>query len=178
MFKKILITLLILILVFACVVALQPADFRISRSATISAQAETVFNQVNDFNHWNAWSPWAKLDPNAKNTFEGPSSGVGAGFSWAGNNKVGEGRMTITESRPYDLVRIKLDFIKPFEATNTTEFTFSSSGDQTLVTWTMFGKNNFISKAISLFINCDQILGPEFEKGLAQMKTVAEGIKK
>jgi hypothetical protein len=81
---------------------------------------------VNDFHNWEAWSPWAKLDPAAKATFEGPSAGTGAIFKWAGNKEVGEGSMTITESRPSDLIRIKLEFLRPFEATNSAEFTFKS----------------------------------------------------
>src|SRR4030095_433305 len=116
--------------------------------------------------------------PNAKNTFEGPSAGEGAVFRWAGNKNVGEGSMTITESRPNDLIRIRLEFLKPFAATNATEFTFTPQGNQTLVTWTMSGKNNFIAKAIGLFIDCDKMIGGMFEKGLAQMKSLAEAAPK
>jgi hypothetical protein len=175
--KKILIGLGVLVVVFiafAAVVALQPADFRIVRAATISAPPEVVFAQVNDFHKWQAWSPWAKLDPAAKNTFEGPSAGTGAIFSWAGNDKVGEGRMTLTESHPNDLIRIKLEFVKPFEATNTTEFTFKPEGNQTEVTWSMSGRNNFIGKAFCLLMNMDKTVGGDFEKGLADMKAIAE----
>ena len=109
--------------VLAVLVGMQPSEFRIERRVTIAAPAPAVFAQVNDFHHWEAWSPWAKLDPTATNSFEGAPAGKGAAFSWAGNGKVGEGRMTITESRPSELVRIKLEFLKPFEATNTAEFT-------------------------------------------------------
>jgi hypothetical protein len=87
-----------------------------------------VFAQVNDFHNWEAWSPWAKLDPAAKATFEGPHPGKGAIFRWAGNEEVGEGSMTITESRPSELIKIKLEFLKPFEATNTAEFTLPACG--------------------------------------------------
>ncbi len=129
MLKKILITLAVIIVVFAVIVALQPSDFRVARTATISAPPPAVFAQVNDFHKWEAWSPWAKLDPAAKNSFEGPAAGRGAIFKWSGNNEVGEGSMTIPESRPSDLIKIKLDFTKPFEATNTTEFTFKPEGN-------------------------------------------------
>ena len=95
-------------------------------------------------------------------------------FRWAGNEEVGEGSMTITESRPSDLIRIKLEFLKPFEATNTAEFTFKPEGSETAVTWSMEGQNNFIAKAVCLFMNMDQMLGGQFEKGLASMKSVAE----
>jgi hypothetical protein len=178
MLKKILITLVAIVVVFVVVVAMQPSDFRVARTATISALAPAVFAQVNDFHNWEAWSPWAKLDPAAKNSFEGPSAGIGAIFRWAGNKEVGEGSMTITESRPSDLIRIKLEFLKPFAATNSAEFTFKPDGDQTAVTWSMAGKNNFISKAICLFMNMDKMVGGKFEEGLAQMKSVVEAAPK
>ena len=148
------------------------------RSATISAPAPAVFAQVNDFHNWEAWSPWAKLDPAAKATFEGPSTGTGAIFKWAGNKEVGEGSMTITESRPSDLIRIKLEFLRPFEATNSAEFTFKPEGNRTAVTWSMEGKNNFIAKAVCLFMNMDKMVGGQFEQGLAQMKAVVEAAPK
>ena len=164
--------------VLALIVAMQASEFRIERSTTIAAPAPAVFAQVNDFHNWQAWSPWAKLDPAAKNSFEGAPAGQGAMFAWAGNSKVGEGRMTITESRPSELVRIKLEFVKPFAATNTAEFTFKPAGDRTAVTWSMFGHNNFISRTVFLFVNMDKALGSEFEKGLASMKSAAEASAK
>jgi len=174
MIKKILIVVAVIVVVFLVVVAMQPADYRVERHASISAPPETVFPQVNDFHKWEAWSPWAKLDPAAKNIFEGPPAGTGAIFAWAGNSKVGEGKMTITESHPNDLVRIKLEFIKPFPSVCTTEFSFKPEGSQTAVTWTMAGQNNFMAKAFCLFMNMDKMVGGDFERGLAQMKTVAE----
>src|SRR5262245_38310569 len=111
MFKKILIGLAALIVIFVVVVALQPSHYHVERKATIAAPPATVFAQVNDFHKWDAWSPWAKLDPAMKTTFEGPPSGKGAVYAWTGNDKVGEGRMTLTESRPSELINIKLDFI-------------------------------------------------------------------
>jgi uncharacterized protein YndB with AHSA1/START domain len=163
-----------LLAVGAIVVATRPSEFRVQRSATISAPAPVVFEQVNDFHNWEGWSPWAKLDPAAKNTFEGAPAGEGAVFTWSGNDKVGAGRMTVTDSRPNELVRIKLEFIKPFEATCTTEFTFKPDGDHTAVTWTMTGRNNFIGKAVCLFNDMDANVGGDFEKGLANMKAAAE----
>src|SRR5689334_12374414 len=121
--KKIAIGVVAVIAVFLIVVALQPSEYRIERSASMSAPAADVFAQVNDFHKWEAWSPWAKLDPAAKNTFDGPASGVGAGFAWEGNDKVGVGRMTITESKPAERVAIKLEFLKPFPDVALTELT-------------------------------------------------------
>ena len=174
MLVKILIGLAALVALLVIVVALQPSEFRITRTTTVAAPPSAVFAQVNDFHRWEAWSPWAKLDPAARNTFDGAPAGAGAVFAWAGNSKVGEGRMTITESRPNELVRIRLEFMKPFAATNTAEFTFKPDGERTAVTWSMFGHNNFIGKAVCLVMNMDKTLGGEFDKGLAAMKSVAE----
>ena len=174
MLKKILIALLAIIAIFLIVVALQPSEFHVERTATMAAPPATVFDQVNDFHKWDAWSPWAKLDPNAKITFEGPPSGTGTIMTWAGNNEVGEGRMTLTESRPNDLIRIRLDFLKPFRGTSLAEFTFKPEGDRTVVTWSMTGQNNFMAKAVHLFMDMDKMIGGNFEKGLAQMKAVVE----
>jgi uncharacterized protein YndB with AHSA1/START domain len=174
MLVKILIGLAALVVLLVVVVALQPSEFRITRTATVAAPPSAVFAQVNDFHKWEAWSPWAKLDPAARNTFDGAPAGPGAVFAWAGNGQVGEGRMTIIESRPDELVRIKLEFMKPFAATNTAEFTFKPDGDRTAVTWSMYGHNNFIGKAVCLVMNMDKTLGGEFDKGLAAIKSVAE----
>jgi len=164
----------VVVLGFVVVVAMQPTDFRYARTATMSAPADEVFAQVNDFHKWNDWSPWAKLDPAAKNSFEGPSEGEGAIFRWSGNDEVGEGKMTIIESRPGELVKIKLDFVKPFEGTATAEYTFQPQGDQTAVTWAMYGKNDFVGKAVSLFMDCEKMVGDQFDQGLANMKAVVE----
>jgi uncharacterized protein YndB with AHSA1/START domain len=178
MIKKTLLALIGLVVVaiaiFAVVAAVQPDEFKVSRSAVIPASPEQVFSQVNDFHKWEEWSPWAKLDPNSKETFSGPASGQGASFAWAGNQEVGEGSMTITESRPNERILINLEFIKPFAGTSLTEFTFQPQGDQTLVTWTMSGKNNFIGKAVGLFMNCDKMVGGQFEKGFANMKAAVQ----
>jgi uncharacterized protein YndB with AHSA1/START domain len=177
MLVKILIGLATAVLVFVIVVAMQPDTFKVSRSAAIDAPPAAVFAQVNDLQKWQAWSPWAKLDPNCKVTFEGPIAGKGAVFGWSGNDEVGEGRMTIIESKPNELVRFRLDFVKPFAGTNEAEFTFQSQGAGTGVTWAMTGKQNFLFKAVGLFMNCDKMLGPTFEQGLAQLKVEAEKAK-
>ncbi len=175
MLKKILVALIVIILVLVIVIALRPADFRYTRSATISAPPEAVFANVNDLHKWEAWSPWAKLDPAAKMTYDGAPNGVGANYSWSGNNEVGEGRSTIVESRPPELIRIKLEFVRPFAGTNDVEFTFKPEGAQTMVTWTMSGKNGFMGKAVGLVIDCEKMVGGQFEQGLASLKSVVEG---
>jgi uncharacterized protein YndB with AHSA1/START domain len=172
--KKIFLGFATIVVVFALTVALQPADYRVTRSATINAAPEEVFAQVNDFHNWNGWSPWAKLDPACKNTFDGATAGKGAIFAWDGNDQIGAGRMTLLESSPNELIRIKLEFMRPFESTSDVEFTFKPEGKQTRITWTMAGEKNYISKAFCLFMNMDKMLGGDFEKGLAQIKAIAE----
>lgn len=148
--------------------------FTIERSATIKAPANAVFAQVNDFHNWRAWSPWEVLDPALKRSYHGPAAGTGAQYAWVGNRKVGAGRMTILESRAGELVRIKLEFLKPFAATNTAEFRFRPADGGTAVTWSMSGHNNLISRLMCLFINMDRMVGGQFEQGLSNMKSVVE----
>lgn len=174
MIKKLLIVLALIVVVLIIAIAIRPADFRITRTATIAAPPAAVFAQVHDFHKWEAWSPWAKLDPAMKTTYEGSAAGPGSIYTWVGNNEVGQGRMTITESHPSDLIRIKLEFLKPIAATNTADFTFQPEGSQTLVNWTMTGTNNFMGKAFNLFMNMDKMVGGDFEKGLAQLKAAVE----
>jgi hypothetical protein len=158
----------------AVVAGLLPAEFRVTRTATMAAAPAEVFAQVNDFHRWEAWSPWAKLDPAAKNGFEGPAAGTGAVFTWNGNDQIGEGRMTILESRPGELIRIKLDFVRPFASTCAVDFTFRPEGGQTAVTWTMHGQNDYVARLMCLVMDMDKMVGGDFERGLAQMKAVAE----
>lgn len=174
MLVKILVGVAVVLGALAAYVAMQPAEFVVSRSAAFAAPAPAVFAQVNELRKWNAWSPWAKKDPNAKETYEGPAAGTGASMAWAGDKNVGEGRMTIVESRPNDLVRFKLEFLKPFEATNTAEFTFKEEAGRTAVTWSMRGQNNFIGKAMCLVFDMDKMVGGDFEAGLAGIKALVE----
>ena len=155
-------------------VALRPSEFKVSRSIRIDAPPQLAFEQVNDLRRWEAWSPWAKLDPDAEWTYEGPPAGAGATVEWSGNRNIGKGRMTIVESHPSELVKFRLDFLKPFDSTCFAQFTFKLEGDQTVVTWSMEGKNNFVAKAMGLFMNCEKMVGGQFEKGLAQLKSLAE----
>src|SRR6188768_204599 len=167
---------IIAILLFIIIVG-RPDEFKVVRSATITAPPTAVFEQVNDFHKWDAWSPWAKLDPACKNTFSGAAAGPGAGFAWDGNNKVGAGRMTITDSQLPEVIRINLEFLRPFKSTNATEFTIRSQGNQTVVIWSMTGKSNFICKVFGLIMDGDKMVGKDFEKGLAGIKAITETAK-
>ena len=176
MLHIILIALAAIVALFVIIVATRPSDFCVTRVARISAPAEVVFANVNDLHKWDAWSPWAKLDPNATSTFSGAESGPGASMTWSGNKKIGAGRMTITDCRPAEVIHLKLEFFRPFKATNTTEFTFKPEGGQTQVTWSMFGENNFMSKAFSLIMDCDKMVGGDFEKGLANLGSASQAM--
>jgi len=174
MLKKILIGLGAALALLVIVILLQPAKFRVERSITMAAPPEAAFAQVNDFHAWSKWSPWEKLDPNLKRSYEGPSSGTGAKYAWVGNKEVGEGRMTIEKATSPNEIQIKLEFLKPFQATNATTFTFSKTAEGNKTTWAMEGENGFMGKAFHLFMNMDQMVGKDFEKGLASMKTAAQ----
>ena len=174
MWKRIAIALVVLVAILLVVVATRPSTFRVERSARAVAPAEAVYAQIADFHRWAAWSPWEKLDPGMKKTFEGPAMGEGAAYAWAGNDKVGEGRMTITSARPGEEVVIRLEFLKPWASTSTATFRLAPDGGGTKVTWTMEGHNDLLGKAASLFMDVDKMIGADFERGLAAMKQVSE----
>ena len=166
--------LLAILAVFAIFVATRPSEFVVTRAGVISDKPERVFALVNDFREWDHWSPWAKLDPTCKNSFDGSASGVGAKFAWDGNNQVGQGRMQITESRPYESIKLDLIFNKPMKATNLTAFSFKPEGGGTRVTWTMSGSNGFVGKLFNLVMNCDKMVGGQFEQGFDNMNAIVK----
>jgi hypothetical protein len=157
-------------LLMALVVLGRPDAFVVSRSATMPVPAGRLFALVNDLHAWNEWSPWAKLDPASTATFAGPDQGVGASMAWSGNAKVGVGRMTIVESRPDTVIRLRLEFEKPMKATNISAFTFVPDGQGTHVTWTMSGTNDLAGKIFGTLVDCDRMVGAQFEKGLADLE--------
>ena len=174
MWAKIGMALLVVLVVFWAIVATRPDTYCVERSAVIPAPPEVVFQYVNDFRRWEQWSPFEKMDPTMRKTYEGSSSGVDARYHWEGNRQAGEGRMRIAESEPARRIAIDLQFIEPFESTSRTTFTFEPVPTGTRVTWGMAGENTTMGKAISLFASMDDMIGKEFEKGLAQLGTVAE----
>ena len=147
--------------------------FRLERSAAIQAPPEAIFPLVDDFRRWTQWSPWEKLDADLKRTYSGAPSGLGAVYAWEGR-KSGSGRMEITALEPAARIVIKLDFIKPFTAHNTAEFSFVREGDGARVTWAMTGPVTFMSKIMGLFFSTEKLVGPQFEEGLANLKRAAE----
>ena len=164
----------IAVLAVLAIAAMKPDTFSLRREADIAAPPEKVFALINDFRDWTKWSPWEKLDPGLQRTHSGAANGKGAVYAWSGNKKVGQGHMEILESAP-SAIRIKLDFLKPFEAHNITEFKLEPRGGGTHVSWTMSGPLNFMMKLMHVFMNMDKMVGKDFDAGLANMKKAAEG---
>jgi Polyketide cyclase / dehydrase and lipid transport len=164
----------IIVVAVAIMASRQPDEFRVTRSATFNTTPDVLFPHVNNLKLWQEWSPWSRMDPNADISTNGQDTGVGASLSWNGK-KTGMGTMTIIESEPNNVIRFRLDFKKPMVATNTAEFTFTPQGNQTLVTWTMYGPNNTMGKLMGLVMNCDKIVGGQFEDGLKNLKQVVKG---
>jgi hypothetical protein len=171
MVLEVLAFVVVCVLLFA---ATRPSQFSVTRTARINADANKIFESIEDFKTWANWSPWDQLDLSMQRTYEGEPRGVGAVYSWKGNAKVGEGRMQITDTAVPSVIKIKLDFIKPFEAHNSTEFTLTPAGDGVDVTWCMSGESNYMSKVMGLFMSMDKMIGASFEQGLANLKKLTE----
>jgi len=173
--KKVLVVLVVIVVGVIAFAATRPDSYRVERSQKIQAPAAVVFAQLDDFKAWQAWSPWEKRDPNMKKTYEGPARGAGASYAWQGNDKVGEGKMTITDATAPTAISYRLEFIKPFASVAATTFTLQPDGDKAAnVTWAMSGDNNLIGKVFGVFMNMDKMIGGDFETGLAGLKSVSE----
>lgn len=173
MLKKILLALTGILLVLCGVIMLQPDTYQVSRTAQIAAPPDKLFPYLNDLHNWDAWSPWSKLDPNVKVEYSGAPSGPGAIYYWTGNDKVGEGRMTITAAQPSSQIDMKLEFIKPFPSSAVVTFVVKPDAAGSSLEWRLAGDHNFMSKAMCLFMGgMDGMIGPDFEKGFAQLKSL------
>jgi Polyketide cyclase / dehydrase and lipid transport len=169
-----LIIIAIVIVAFLVIASMRPSTFSLQRSINVNASPEKIFPHLNDFKNWGAWSPWDKMDPDLKRTFSGSASGEGAKYSWIGNNKVGEGSMEITKSVLNANVELNLNFLKPFKASNVTEFKITPNGNTTNVNWEMRGPLNLFMKIMHMFMNMDKMVGKDFEKGLTNLKSIVE----
>jgi hypothetical protein len=177
MFKIIAIFAAVLVIAVAAVLILAATKsdtFSVQRVAIVKAPPERIFSLINDFRQWGAWSPYETKDPEMKRTYSGAASGKGAVYAWDGNNNVGSGRMEILDGSTPSKIIIKLDFFRPFEGHNTAEFTMLPQGDTTNVTWLMRGPASFLSKVMQVFINLDNMIGKDFEIGLANLKKLTE----
>ena len=175
MLKTVAISAAVFAVAFLMFVATRPDSFRLERSVLIAAPPEKVFALVSDFKQWPRWSPWEKLDPNMARTFSGPERGVGSAYTWDSPSKAGAGRMEIKETQTDSKVTIQLNFIRPFAAQNTTEFSLQRQpNNATLFTWAMYGPNAYIAKLMQIFVSMDKMVGKDFEEGLGNLKRVAE----
>ena len=174
MLKTALIVIAVVIVAVLGFAATRPDSFVVQRATRIQAPPEKIFALLSDFHQWPAWSPWEKLDPEMKRTHSGAAQGVGAAYAWEGNSKVGAGRMEITAAQAPNKLSIQLDFIRPFEGHNRTEYTLQTQGNITDVTWAMSGPSPFISKLMGLVVSMDKMIGKDFETGLANLKALAE----
>lgn len=154
--------------------ARKPDMFRVERRTTIGADAATIFALIDDLEQWDRWSPWAHKDPAMRKSFGTLRKGQGASMAWDGNKQVGRGRMSIMDSRPPDLVSMRLDFEAPFKATNFARFTLQPEIGGTEVVWSMEGPAPLISKIMDMLMNMDRMIGRDFEAGLANLKSAAE----
>ena len=174
MFKIIAIVVVVLVAALLIYAATKPDTFRVQRATRINAPPEKIFPLLNDFHSYGSWSPYEKLDPAMKRTYSGAANGKGAVYEWDGNSQVGQGRMEITDASHPSRVTIKLDFIRPFEGHNTAEFALVPQGNATNVSWTMDGRSPYVAKLMGVFIDMDNMVGEDFETGLANLKAIAE----
>ena len=180
MLEKILIGVAGVLVLFVAWVATRPSAYHVERKLEVAAPTDLVFGVLNDLRQFAGvlvlfGSPWEKRDPNMQKIFEGPAVGVGQSYAWSGNREVGKGKMTIEESVPGQKVGMKLEFVKPMKSTATCALNLAGTPTGSLVTWSMDGNHNFIGKVFGMFMNMDKMLGTDIEKGLVQLKTVAEG---
>jgi len=164
----------VLIVAVLAIAATKPSTFKVKRSITISASLEDTFNKINNLKSWQEWSPWAKKDPNMTQSYGGNDEGIGAFTEWNGNKEVGQGRMEILDTTPYQNIKIQLNFLKPFKAQNTVEFNLAEHDNETAVTWVMYGPQPFINKIMSVFVSMDKMVGTDFENGLNNLRTTVE----
>jgi hypothetical protein len=173
MIKTIAIVILAAIGVLLAFAAAQPDTFKVRRSASIKAPPDKLHSLINDMKAFNTWNPYNLKDPNIKGEYQGPQAGPGAAYHFTGNKDVGKGSVTITDSAP-SKVTMKLDMIEPFEGHNVVEFILAPKGDSTEVTWAMHGPSPYIGKVMGLVFNMDNMIGRDFEAGLANLKARAE----
>jgi hypothetical protein len=165
----------LLIVAFIAFVATRPTDYRVERSAVFCAPPSAVFPIINDLHQWSHWSPYDYRDPNMQKTYSGAAAGPGASYAWNGNGQVGEGRLTISDSQPNELVAMDLEFTRPFKCHNLVQFTMTPVEGGTRVSWIMDGKNTLVSKAMSLVMNMDKMIGSDFERGLSNLDKFVSG---
>ncbi len=155
------------------VAAFRPDTFRVERHITVAAPPEKLYPFLSDLHQFNRWNPYLRKDPSTKERYGEVTAGVGGLYAWE-SEKVGTGSMRIEQVQPPREVRMALDFVKPFVAHNTAEFTLTPEGNQTVVTWAMHGPANYISKLLGTVGLMDRMVGRDFEDGLQNLKVLGE----
>lgn len=170
--KKVLIVVLALVAIYFILAIIGPSDYKISRSTKIGADVSVVFDQTSVYTNWAAWSPWAKLDPNAKYEVSDTE------MSWDGNpENVGKGKMETTKLEPNKEFLYDLTFIEPWQMVSHGGFTYEQDGDSVLLTWFDQGEFGFFSRPMMLFMDLEAQIAPQFEQGLADIKSICESMK-
>jgi uncharacterized protein YndB with AHSA1/START domain len=172
MIETILVLLAIAVVAVVAFAAAKPDRFQIRRSTTIDASPEKIFPLVEDLREHRSWVPFDS-DPDTRRSYSGATHGKGATYEWEGK-KAGAGRIEIIESTPHSMVTLDLDMRKPMKARNKVEFLLEPRGSSTIVTWAIQGRQPFLGKLVSTFVDCEKMMGREFEKGLATLKALAE----
>lgn len=165
--------LVVVVAAIFAIAATRPDDFRFARTARIAASPARLFALINDLKQMNTWNPYALRETAGTGSYSGPASGVGARHDFAGA-KSGSGHIEILEATPNARVLMRLFMFKPFQADNRVELTLVLEGSATAVTWAMSGKQPILAKVMTLFIDCEKMVGKDFEEGLANLKVKAE----
>ena len=174
MFRRVMAIVPIVVLGVVALVETRPDRLHVERSARIDAAPDTVFAEIDDLRRQTAWLPWERMDPHMQRAYDGPPAGVGATYHWSGNGQVGEGSARIVESTPGSAVGIALEYVRPFKGSSTATFRLAPDGTGTIVTWALDAKQSFLAKAMALCMGMEEMLGAEFERGLATLKGIAE----
>ena len=178
MFVDLLVALTLGIVIGFAVIAVlacrKPDHFHVQRDTLIRARPSSIFPYLDDFHLGQAWSPFEKKDPDMARRFFGAESGTGAGYAWSGDNRVGEGQIVVTASVPDSKVVLQLDMVRPIKASNVVEYRLEPHGAETRMIWSMHGKQPFMARVMTLFIDCDGMLQREFDQGLAGLKRIVE----
>ena len=171
--KKVLLFLLGLIILMAIATIFLPSKSHVERSVTINAPASAVYSQVANLKNWEKWSPWKKADPGMKLSYSANPVGKGAHYSWIGtNDQSGKGKMTILDAVPNQSLKTQLDFDGMGTSYGTWKFEPTSNG--TKVTWGFDSEFSGPSKWFGIMM--DNMLGGQFEEGLAGIKQLAESM--
>ena len=174
MFKKISIAIGIVVGLFLIYVALQPAEYTISRELLINASSETLFPYINNSEQTSTWMPWKESDPKAVMTYSGPAEGVDSKSSWDSEGSMGTGEALVIESIPLLSVKTQLTYIKPMEMKQLAEIKLKPTDGGTVVHWSVSGSNPFWGRVFCVLFNMPKMIEGEFDKGLNNLKKMVE----